>query len=381
MNTFFNLIQEVQKPGFCHQCGGCVSFCTAVNYGALETDADGKPRYKDMEKCIECGICYSICPEIGELDQEIKRRAAWSVPMGRIIETTIARAKDPVILDKATDGGAVTALLTHLMEIGRIDGAIVSKPMGAFLRQPWLAQTREEIVDAAGFNFDTSYGMTMYSDTYSTYSPSIHALAPVVKKGLHRVAFVGTPCQIKAIRKMEAMGIVPSDAIQFHLGLFCTGNFLFKEAQRKELEGIGGFKWEDVRKVNVKEMLHIHLNSGEVRDISLDKLDFMKRFACRFCDDYSAEFADISFGGIGAEEGWTTVMTRTPLGRAVFADAKAETLEEYAYENNPKFATEAVSIIRKWSAKKKKAARENRRQLGKSVKFKKKEGAVFCYFD
>jgi hypothetical protein len=37
MKTFFNLIQEVQKPGLCHHCGGCVTFCTAINDGALET--------------------------------------------------------------------------------------------------------------------------------------------------------------------------------------------------------------------------------------------------------------------------------------------------------------------------------------------------------
>lgn len=34
MKTFFNLIQEVQKPGLCHRCGGCVTFCTTINYGA-----------------------------------------------------------------------------------------------------------------------------------------------------------------------------------------------------------------------------------------------------------------------------------------------------------------------------------------------------------
>jgi coenzyme F420 hydrogenase subunit beta len=32
-------------------------------------DAEGKPRYGDEDKCIECGLCYSICPEIDELDE------------------------------------------------------------------------------------------------------------------------------------------------------------------------------------------------------------------------------------------------------------------------------------------------------------------------
>ena len=50
MKTFSHLIEEVQKPGLCHHCGGCVTFCTAINYGALELAEDGAPRYKDPAK-------------------------------------------------------------------------------------------------------------------------------------------------------------------------------------------------------------------------------------------------------------------------------------------------------------------------------------------
>ena len=87
MKTFHNLIEDVQKPGLCHRCGGCVTFCTAVNYGALVLDAEGQPGYGDEDKCIECGLCYSICPEIDELDAETQKKLGWAPPIGRIIET------------------------------------------------------------------------------------------------------------------------------------------------------------------------------------------------------------------------------------------------------------------------------------------------------
>jgi len=371
MKTFFNLIQEVQKPGLCHRCGGCVTFCSAVNYGALELDADGKPRYGEIEKCIECGLCHAICPEIDELEKETLERVGWEAPIGRVIEATVGRAADPAVRKRATDGGVVTALLLHLLERGRIDGAIVTRQVGPFQRRPFLATSREEIKDAAGFFFDTSHGMKSFSDQYLLYS-SIEEFDPMIKKGLRRVAFVGTPCQIKSVRRMQTLGLIPSDAIQLCLGLFCSGNFTFGEEQRRRIATSGGFSWEDVHKVNIKDDFMVHLKSGEVKSIPLDDLEFMRRPACRYCPDYSAEFADIAFGGIGAEEGWTTVVMRSPLGRAAFADAKGLTvIEEYSAKKNPNFATQAMAKVRSWSAKKRKAAQKNRRQLGaKAVQVK-----------
>ncbi len=370
MKTFFNLIQEVQKPGLCHRCGGCVTFCTAVNYGALKIDEDGKPCYDEIEKCIECELCYTICPEIDELADEVKRRANWSAPVGRVIETSVARTTDRNILAKATDGGVVTALLVHLFDRGRIDGAIVTRQTGPFQRAPFLATTREEIISGAGFFFDTSHGMQQYSEQYMTYS-SIEEFDAMVRKDLSRVALVGTPCQINSVRRMQALDLLPSDTIKLCLGLFCSGNFVFGEEERFKLAKIGDFVWDDVCKVNIKEGLMLHLKSGEVKCIDLNDLYAIRRYACQFCSDYAAELADISFGGIGAPEGWTTVISRTPLGRASLADAKgAGKLEEFSFDDNPNYVTEAQNRVRSWSAKKKKRARQNRRGLnGRPVSF------------
>jgi len=364
MKTFESLVEEVQKPGLCHHCGGCVTFCTAINFGALTTGPDGRPQFGDRDKCIECGICYMICPEIGELDQEARKSISWQPPSGRVLGVSAARATDRQILSSATDGGVVTAILAHLYDEGRIDGAIVTRQAGLFLREPFLARSRGEIIEAAGFHFDASHGMRLFSETYSTFVPSVGMLGPMAKAGVRRVAFVGSPCQIKTIRKMEALSIVPTDSIAYLLGLFCSGNFLFGPEQRKKLEEMGGFKWEEVRRINVKDGLMIHLESGAIRNIALDDIAFMRRYACRFCDDYAAEYADISFGGIGAPQGYTGIIARTPLGRAVFNWTRDDgALEELPQAETAQASASVRAKADEKSARKKETAAKNREAL------------------
>jgi coenzyme F420 hydrogenase subunit beta len=97
----------------------------------------------------------------------------------------------------------------------------------------------------------------------------------------------------------------------------------------------------------------------------------MKRQACRYCNDYSAEFADISVGGLGAMEGWSTVILRTPLGRALFTDAGDEKLEILNRAKNQEMILGALYKVRDMSDKKKQMARLNREELAGRMKLQK----------
>jgi coenzyme F420 hydrogenase subunit beta len=358
--TFSDLIEQVQVKGLCNRCGGCVSFCSAINYGALEVGEEGYPRYLDREKCIECGLCYLICPEIGILTREMQMLVNWQPPMGHIIRVSSARAADPVIREHATDGGAVTAILCYLLDNGYIDGAIVSRHDGPMHRRPYVATTREEIIGAAGSFFDQSQGPETFGHSYTTYSPSVQAFDFVKSHEMMRFAMVGTPCQINTVRKMQTLGIVPAPAIRYKLGLFCMENLSFDEPGRKRIEAIGGFRFSQVRKINVKDEFMFHLQTGETVTIPFEELEPFSRPACLLCSDYAAEYADISFGGVGSGDGWTTVITRTTVGEALYVWAAPTVFEEFPRTAVNNFTGRVLTKIGEHSDRKKARARKKR---------------------
>jgi coenzyme F420 hydrogenase subunit beta len=321
IKVFQDLINEVQRLDFCGRCGGCVSFCSADNLGALKIGDAGMPAFADEEKCLHCGICYMICPNTHDLDEELKKRAKWEPPMGLIFDLTSAQTTNPTVGERCTDGGVVTSLLLYLMDNHMIDAALVSRGDGPFHRAPLLAMTGEEIISAAGSHYDESFHVAELGSHYSTYSPAMYELKRLREGHVDRVAMVGTPCQINTVRKMQLLKVIPSDVIKYCFGLFCMENFSFNDLQMGPLSKKYGFDLTQVVKVNVKEDFFAYLKDGRVIHIPFEDIDSIARPACMVCPDFSAEFSDISFGGLGSSEGYTTILIRSEKGRWVYREA------------------------------------------------------------
>src|SRR5512136_2939591 len=121
---FRELIREVQQAGICGKCGGCIAFCSAGEFNALSAGDDGTPVMGDESRCLHCGICYLICPQIRTLDRELRQKIGWKAPIGAQRKLTSARARSRKIRSAATDGGVVTALLSYAMKKHLIQAAI-----------------------------------------------------------------------------------------------------------------------------------------------------------------------------------------------------------------------------------------------------------------
>jgi len=316
--SFEDLIKEVHEMGICGECGGCVSFCSAAELGAIKMSEDGPPQYIDKDNCLHCGICYLICPQIHELNNELNDRYKFKLPIGNWSKIVSAKTTNPEIHKVGTDGGVITSILIAMLENNLIDGALVSKRIIPFQREPFLATTKEELIEAAGTKFDLS-GHISGLGQYNTFVPTISKLKHVLNRDLMNIAVVGVPCQIHSIRKMQELSILPAHIIKYILGLFCYENFKFDETARKKMEERFDFSFDNIEKMNVKDYLIIYLKGkDQPLYIEFSELHDIMRHACSVCKNFSNFYSDISFGGLGSKDGFTTSIIRTDLGEKIY---------------------------------------------------------------
>ncbi|MFX0097940.1 MAG: Coenzyme F420 hydrogenase/dehydrogenase, beta subunit C-terminal domain [Candidatus Hodarchaeota archaeon] len=322
--SFDDLKAEVGDRGICGECGGCVSFCSAHDLEAIELPkGGGPPRYKNKDKCQHDGICYLVCPQIRVLKKELDEKFDFKPRIGNYAKVASVQAVDDAIKKKATDGGAVTAILAYLLQKKLIDGAMVAKKSGPFNRVPFLALSRDDLLEAAGSHFDVSGHVTELKN-YNTFISAVTALRRNVGSDTMKLAVVATPCQIGSIRRMQMLNILPSHVVEYTLGLFCNMNFKFDAAARERMEKKFGFSFDDVENMNIKDEMILNVKGkGEIR-IGFDDLKDYARPACFACPDFTNVYADISFGGLGSEDGYTTVLTRTKKGQDIFREARTE---------------------------------------------------------
>lgn len=360
--SFDNLIEEVISKDLCNKCDGCVSFCSANSIDALKIGKEGFPEYKDKDKCLECGLCYLICPKTRTLDEELKSHYDWKYPLGNFIDVFSARSTDGDVRDVATDGGVVTSILISLLENKMIDGAIVSKRMGIYGRKPIIAQTRSDLIDAAGSSFSETQHLDELGNIYSASFPIIKIIKQSASKSMKKLAIVGTPCQIEAIRKMQVLNIVPSNLIIFTIGLFCMQCFTIEDLSKKNFAKTHKIDMNDIEKVNIKDNLILKMKSHVSLHIPLDEIEDIARSACLACNDFSNEYADISVGGVGSKDGYTTVLIKTSLGKQVYAEALyrnyIENNHDLCYHNRKENEKNLLHIIKDFAIRKKIRSKE-----------------------
>lgn len=294
--NFSRLQSHVILSGVCTECTACVASCPE---NALEM-VNGKPTLKG--KCTACGVCYNVCPRTKTHVNDL---------IGYFISAYKAKCKVNGV--RGQDGGVVTGLLLYALREGLIDGAIVTHRSK---EEPWkpvatIATTEEEILEGAG---------SVYSHSYT-----VKALVDAIKRGLKSLAFVGTPCNISAVKKIYQF---PAGMLRFlmkanilKIGLFCMDAFSY-EGLKAFFEEEEGIPLASISKMSISAgKFNVYYGEGKVASYPLSRLDKYRAPSCYFCSDLTSEDADISVGSVGTPEGYSTVLVRSPIALELLFNA------------------------------------------------------------
>ena len=341
------MMNEVVAYGSCCECGSCVLVCphNVIDY------VDAKPKqvakasaphdFCGISEGIGCDVCAQVCPRLNPREFELAdliygADQPYKGAFGVYRRILVARCLDNDILARAQDGGVVTAMLRWAFERGIIDGAAVSvaDPTTPAQPMPKMVTSADELLASAG--------------SWYTYCANNLALADAERLGLEKVAFVGVPCQITPVRKMQLVDpayLVNGKKKEKHIerqtkflkgygarvalniGLFCTEVFTYQGLMVEKIQGEMGIPLSDIKQFNVKGKVLIYKKDGTLVEMKLKAAQEYARPECHHCGDFSAELADIACGGVGSM-GWTITVLRTAHGEELFNRMVAEGLFE-----------------------------------------------------
>ncbi|PZN94638.1 MAG: coenzyme F420 hydrogenase [Alphaproteobacteria bacterium] len=259
-------ISRTSTPG---DCGTACQFIKP-DYTALETRVHGRPR--DLAKPDELFF--------GPFQHMVRASLKPAIPGAQWTGITTR------IAEKLLESGAVTAVLTMAP-----DAQDKWKPVPVIVtRAEGMAQVR---------------GMRM------GYAPLLALLEPVRAAGHTRIAVIGIPCQVHALRALEAkLGL---EAL-YVIGTPCSDNTT--TANFHEFLALLSDKPETITYLEFRADYHVELRFDDGRTkavpfLMLPLSDLRPDFfplTCRTCVDYTNSLADVTVGYMaGSGEQWLVV--------------------------------------------------------------------------
>jgi len=299
------LMEQVIRRGLCVRCGACVGLCPYFDY------FDGKVIV--MDPCPAGTFrCLQVCPR-ADYEKTAPGREDASGDIGPCRELVTARSTDATVRKRSQYGGTVSALLIHALETGGLTSAVLTDAGDLFAPEGKLVQNRTEILECAGSRYSGS--------------GTLAVMNRAIKDGQRGLGVVGLPCQMEALarmRRMEPDGEVRMGAVAFTIGLFCTWALDYRRLQaflsQNQIEG-------PVLKYDIPpppaEEFKVLTETGW-QPFPLSPVRQMVLKGCAFCEDMTAEYADISVGTVEGRDGWNTVIARTERGQALLEGAIKE---------------------------------------------------------
>lgn len=266
---------------------------------ALCTDC-GISRSSEPERCGKA--CQFIAPDYAALETAVHGRARdpdrsdelFFGPFKRMVRASLAKP-----LPEAQWTGITTRLAERLLEEGAVDAVLTMAPdpTDKWRPVPVLVTKAEDMAQCRGMRMG--------------YAPLLALLEPAIQQGFKRLAIIGIPCQIFALRALEKeLGFERL----YVIGTPCSDNTT--TANFHDFLNLLSDDPDTITYLEFRADYHVELrfNDGRIKAIPFLQLplstlppDFFP-LTCRTCVDYTNVLADITVGYMGGQgEQWLLV--------------------------------------------------------------------------
>lgn len=289
------------------------------------TTSFGAPAYRDAaprDLCTDCGIsrsadpkacgraCQFIKPDYPALERQVHgrvRRGGESDEsfFGAFVAMHRAVLKQP--LPGAQWSGITTRIAERLLETGAVDAVltVAPHPDDEWRPVPVLVTDPAEMAACRGMRMG--------------YAPVLALLETAKERGFSKLAVIGIPCQVYALRALEAeLGLERL----YVIGTPCSDNTT--TANFHQFLNLLSDDPDSISYLEFRADYHVELRfrDGGVREIPFLKLPISKLPAdffpltCRTCVDYTNSLSDLTVGYMGGQgEQW--LLVRNERGQAL----------------------------------------------------------------
>lgn len=201
-------LQRVERGALCAGCGGCAALAgSAIEMRKSEAGLLRPVQTGNISAETDAKIAQ-VCPGLGQRVDAAGRTD--DIVFGPYVAMHTGWATDEETRFKASSGGALSAVLRHLLASGQIDGVVqtVPDPTDPLGNTTIVTRDLDAITQAAGSRYAPSAPLQQIAgllDSHETF------------------AFVGKPCDVAAMRALMRIDGRVETRFPFLISFFCAG--------------------------------------------------------------------------------------------------------------------------------------------------------------